>query len=382
MTGLLSTGFVPKRLDEIKTELEADFREALGQNVQLVPQSVFGQLVGIAAEREADVWEQAEEVYHAGTLGGAEEVALEDIGELAGVDRPAATFSEVTLTLGGDPTTVIPAGTISADPELDVEWTHLTEVVLDGGGAGTVQARPSATGPVVGLAGTITEPRTPISGWDTVTNAADAEVGRDVFSNAAYRGLIRLAMRAGGAGLDKITAKLLQNVDGVTEVAVIHNPTERTDSDGRPPHSVEVVVRGGADQDIVDQIFACVGGGIATTGNQSGTAVDIQGDNQDVDWSRPVEVDVYLEVDYTPTDGFPDDGAALIEAAILEYGSTFVLGQDVVAFQIAQRIETPGIESLTIRVGPNASPTNTVRLVVARTGLAVFDSARIMITEV
>lgn len=57
------------------------------------------------------------------------------------------------------------------------------------------------------------------------------------------------------------------------------NRTNETDSEGRPPHSVEAVVDGGSNSDIAEQILATVSAGITTYGSVS---VDVPGEDDDM----------------------------------------------------------------------------------------------------
>jgi uncharacterized phage protein gp47/JayE len=381
MSGLTSAGFVPKRLDEIRDELEASLKAALGANLQVGADSVVGVLIGIFAERESDLWELMERLFSAGTLGGATESALDDLAALVGVVRPGPTRSVAVLTLGGTPAASIPAGSTSTDAN-GISWIHDDTVILDGGGAGTTTASPSEVGPIEGASGTINEIGTPVTGWTTVTNAEDADLGRLAYSDSALRTLIRLTNRTGGGATADGLRALLLRLDDVTEAEVIWNDSDYPDTDGRPGHSFEAVVRGGDDQQIAETIWSAKPNGIATFGDETDVVVDAAGDNQNVNWSRPEDVNVYVEIDYTPTDGFPEDGEALIEEAILDYGSSFVLGQDVIAFQIVQHIEVPGILDLEIRIGKLASPSTDSPITITRKQLADFDSSRITIAEI
>ncbi len=63
--GLTIDGFNRKRLADIKAEKEAAFKLVFGDNINLNPQSNFGQIIGIESESESLVWELAEFTYNA-----------------------------------------------------------------------------------------------------------------------------------------------------------------------------------------------------------------------------------------------------------------------------------------------------------------------------
>lgn len=383
--GLLATGFNPMRLADCVSELEDDFKTAFGTNIRLDDRSVFGQLIGVIAERTSDVWAEAEKVYAAAYLAGATGAALDDLVALAGIARRPASLSLVTLTLGGTNGTIIPIGSVSRDPTTLERWVHLSTVTIALGTA-SVFASPERTGPVQALTGTVFDRATPISGWTSSVVASDAVRGRDVETDASLRARYLLSMRAqGGSAVEAIRAAVLR-LDDVTECLIIENETYAVDAEGRPPKSFETVVRAvvdaGVEQTIVDTIWAGKPAGIETYGSQTGSALDSHGDAQVVKWSRPTEKPVYIIVEYEPLDGFADNGEDLIEAEILDYVSAFTVGQDVIPFAIAQHIETPLIRTLTIKLGFAPSPTSTDPLTLARTELATFDSANISFVEV
>src|SRR5690606_41362339 len=77
----------------------------------------------------------------------------------------------------------------------------------------------------------------------------------------------QLSLARGGAStLDSIRASVLE-VPGVWTATVLHNTSMETDPDGRPPKSVEVLVLGGADEDVAAAILDTVAAGIETYGN-------------------------------------------------------------------------------------------------------------------
>jgi hypothetical protein len=124
--GLTSTGFVPMRQSDCLADLQGAFIAAFGQNVNLAPNSVLGQIAAIFAERHALLWEAIQDVVNAQTVSGAEGIFVDNLLALAGLQRLAATAtvtnpSPVTqsngdvlngLVLAGTPGTVIPAGSI------------------------------------------------------------------------------------------------------------------------------------------------------------------------------------------------------------------------------------------------------------------------------
>lgn len=110
--GLTPEGLVIKRQADILSEIRQSLRTALGANLNLLPSTVEGQIVGIVSEREALLWELLEAVYNSQYPDTAEGTSLDNVAAITGVKRLAATFSKAILILGGLTGTPIPAGSV------------------------------------------------------------------------------------------------------------------------------------------------------------------------------------------------------------------------------------------------------------------------------
>lgn len=110
--GISTEGFRKKRLFDVKTEIEQQLKTLLGNNINLLPTSVFSQLIGTFAERESLLWELSEQVYFSQYLHSAEGSNLDNVLALLGVTRLDQTKSlQKSLHLFGDVGTVVPVGT-------------------------------------------------------------------------------------------------------------------------------------------------------------------------------------------------------------------------------------------------------------------------------
>ncbi len=93
-----------------------------------------------------------------------------------------------------------------------------------------------------------------------------------------------------------ISSYLLANVDNIKTVNVYENIGDRVDSEGRLPHSIEVIADGGTDEDIAYGILASRSGGIQTNGEVS---VDCEGENGEtinIRFNRPSKIYAWLLV--------------------------------------------------------------------------------------
>ncbi|HXN32723.1 MAG TPA: hypothetical protein VN894_12710, partial [Polyangiaceae bacterium] len=93
--GVTSAGFVPKTEQEFLAEEVADLRATIANDLDVSPVVPLGEVVGIDAEKNAELEELAQTAYHATDPSGAEGVLLDNIGALRGIPRNPATYSTV-----------------------------------------------------------------------------------------------------------------------------------------------------------------------------------------------------------------------------------------------------------------------------------------------
>lgn len=113
--GLTPLGFNAKRLADIKQDLENAMIAQFG-DVNIDPQSVFGQQIGVLAKQFADIWENLEDVYFSQYPNSAEGVALDNVVQLNGITRLPARQTIVTGVCTGNEATGIPAGSLAKIP--------------------------------------------------------------------------------------------------------------------------------------------------------------------------------------------------------------------------------------------------------------------------
>ena len=113
--GLTPEGFNTPRLANVKQFLENDFVASFG-DINTDPQSVAGQLIGIFSKMFADQWENLEDVYFSQYPNSASGVSLDNVVQLNGISRLAATQTNVTATCDGLEGTAIPANSLASIP--------------------------------------------------------------------------------------------------------------------------------------------------------------------------------------------------------------------------------------------------------------------------
>ena len=178
----------PYPLSMLKSILPCAWRSATRSNTSA--QSVFGQLKGIFAEREALIWELLAEIYNVQYPDTAEDVSLDHAVALTGHKRLAATYSRIIgVVLSGMAGTVVTIDAVfSVDGNPDARFSPQQSVTIGAGGTVEVDCLCLETGPVEGNCRHLDQYRYgPSAGLSGVTNPNAATAGRDLETDAELR---------------------------------------------------------------------------------------------------------------------------------------------------------------------------------------------------
>jgi uncharacterized phage protein gp47/JayE len=114
--GLTPQGFKIKRLPDIHAENQNLLLAAFGE-INLDPQSIFGQLIGVISKVEADIWENMQDVYFSQYPNSAEGISLDNVVQLNAITRLAAQQTKVTAVCSGLEGTLINQGALARIPD-------------------------------------------------------------------------------------------------------------------------------------------------------------------------------------------------------------------------------------------------------------------------
>ena len=204
--------------------------------------------------------------------------------------------------------------------------------------------------------GAITKIVTAPTGFLSCTNLCGYVAGRLLETDVELRqSYVDKIFSRSSRMTDSIRSAILANCAGVTAAQVYENRTNETDSEGRPPHSVEAVVDGGSNSDIAEQILATVSAGITTYGSVS---VDVPGEDDDmieVCFNQPTYIYCWFKVTLTISKAslVPANYAELVETAIVDAMSQVENGEDVVPqqqFLTAIYEQVPGISYIDVSI--------------------------------
>ena len=187
-------------------------------------------------------------------------------------------------------------------------------------------------GAITPAIGSVNQIVTSYAGWDSVENNVPANTGRNAETDISLRERWAKSIYHRASGMTEAITAALYDVDGVTFALTYENDSNDTDLDGRPPHSIESIVRGGDPLEIAKTIFRVHAAGITTYGSISQTVNDSQGVSHVVNFNRPTLVPIYLNLSITsnPEKRLSASAVGLIKSAIVDYFSTLTVGQDVI----------------------------------------------------
>lgn len=386
--GITPTGFNRKRLNLLLDEINGEMKAIFGENFNVSPESPDGQINGITSESRANLWEIAEEVYNAFNPSSASGITLSNLVQLNGITRLEATPSRAELLISGTSGTVIPEGSSVSTVDSEIQFLTEEEVSIGGGGTVTVYASSSETGPLTALAGTITNIDNPVTGWDSVTNPSDAIIGTNEETDVELRARRQKSVsKTAQAVIDAIFGAVA-NIDGVTNLSVLENDTLVTDSNGTPPKSFHVIVVGGIDEEIAEAIWLKKPAGILSFGTTTVVIYDSQNIPHNISFSRPVSIDIYVDIEINTFDDFPADGEEQIKQAIVDYangdlieGRSFSLADDVIYTRLYTPINyVPGHEIVSLKIGTSPSPIGTSNIPIGATEISNFLTTNIIVT--
>ena len=366
---LTSQGFKRKSYEEFLAEMQEQARQEFGANVNLSDRSKLGKLIKLWAYARAEENEQAEAVYNAGFIDTAEGVSLDREVAKMGIKRRQERKATGQLTITVDPGATVPAGFMAETADGIAFKT--TDPVTDSDNDGVVLANieaveAGARGNVP--ASTITKITTPFAGVLSVTNAGPTENGQDKESDEQLRKrALQQGAKDGVPTGDGIRATILKDVPEVRAAIVAENDGDEPDADGRPPHSIEVIVLGGQPTDIAKAILRAKAAGIRAYGSTVVVVQDASGNDQTIGFSYAEQVDVWVKVDIRTNSLYPANGAALIRQEIVEYiggqdasgnfHDGLGMGEDVIHAHLVAlaKLTAPGVVDATATISTNGT---------------------------
>lgn len=346
-----ATGYHVADYPTILAWLQDQYRGIYGADVYLEADSQDGQWIAVQAKAIFDSANVGASTYNSFSPVSAQGIGLSRVVKINGIQRESPTNSTVDVAVTGIAGTTITNGVIQ--DSLNQKWDLPASVTIPGGGVITVTATAEDQGAISAAANTVTVIYTPTLGWQSVNNAADATVGVAVEKDAKLRQ--RQALSTGNPSVTVFdgTIGALANLTGVSAVRGYENDTNSTDGDGIPAHTISCVVLGGDAVEICQTIQIHKTPGCGTYGTTSETVFDPKGMPLLINFYRPTDAEIGVELTLTPYAGYTSDYTPLIAQAVASAIEAFGIGNDVLLTQLyvaAYLVGTPAFGTFDITV--------------------------------
>lgn len=364
------------------SELRALFQQVYEEETEETPDWDEDTFLGAFSEPVIHILRQLslgqQQLFDALHIDNATDRLLDNRGTEKLLPRDDATHSRATVTFAGTSGTVIASGKLLESTANGSRWQVLDVVTIGGSPTdGIVEA--VDPGVVVGPAGTITTIVTPVPGLTSVTNAADATLGRARETNAAYRArqLRSLSYLAGRTAPAMVSA--VEALNFVSTAVVVNNTTPADTTVGAftvPAHGHLLLVEpstltASEEQLLADKVFEVWGYGTQQGGAQTANVV-FRGKAYPIYWDYATAVPVEVDATLTLADGYDiTDVAAEADLAVATYFSTLTIGQPVRLLGLYSALEgVDGIEAASVLIEGLAAD-----YTIAETQVATYDSA-------
>lgn len=319
------TGISAPPYADILASLKASFRLIYGSDAYLEADSQDGQMLAVYARAIHDSNAAAVAVFNAYSPATAQGAGLSSVVKINGLQRNIATNSTADVTIVGTAGTVITNGLVG--DSFANRWALPASVVIPVEGEIVVTATATSVGAVVAAPDTIVRILTPTRGWQTVTNVASATPGAPVELDAALRRRQSVSTALPAETVLSAIVAAVANLPGVQRYRPYENDTGVTDDDGIPGHSISLVVEGGDATEIAEAI-ASRKLGVGTFGTTTEVVIDPSGVPVTINFFRPTDVRMLVEVDLTALPGYVSTTGDAIVAALVAYAGALDIGTD------------------------------------------------------
>lgn len=130
--GLTSTGFEPKALQDIRNDISANLKIALGNDIDTTPASRIGQFIDVISNEINSVWLGLEDTYNSFYPDSASGISLDNVVAITNTARLRALSSGAGVYLGGDVGTEIAAGSLIQKTGTDERFVlSATQTIVD-----------------------------------------------------------------------------------------------------------------------------------------------------------------------------------------------------------------------------------------------------------
>ena len=334
MAEITDSGYLIKTQNEWFEE-ERDRYILIDPKWNLDPSTPDGMKLATDSEIWANLDELGQRAYNSKDPAKASGYDLRVLSSITGTTPSDGSPSDVELTANGIDGAVITAGSLVENVVNGSQWSIIADATISAGVA-TLQAQSVDQGSIQAGVGDISKILTPISGWQSVTNAAVATPGSNPDTDAELRARRTLQVALPGSNQVDSLYAAVSAVDDVRRVVIYENEENVDVNEGSlilPPHSTTTIVDGGEDQSIGEAMYTKKNPGCKQ--NQAANPVDVPvvspvtGNTKTMKFSRPDYVDITVVASITNDGSLPNNADDLIKDAILGYVGGDLLGSTI-----------------------------------------------------
>lgn len=363
------SGFVAPSESAILEGVRADIDAAFGGGLNPSLETPQGQLASSQAAiigQVNDVFsfytQQVDPAFASGRMQDA-------IARIYNLERLPSAPTVVEATCSGLVGVVIPVGALALAEDGNL-YSCSRAGSIGPGGTVLLPFACNAVGPVPCPIGSLNQIYQAITGWDSVTNAADGVLGSDLESRAEFevRRLASVALNSRGS-LPSILAAVLE-VDDVLDAYAMENPLGTPVVIGTytlAAHSLYVAVVGGDQDEVAEAIWSKKAPGAAYNGNTTVIVIDDQSGyslpypSYEVKFETPSPLAILFSVVLVDSALVPANAATLIRVAIVgafagtDGGSRARIGSTLYATRYVAPIQALGdwAQVASLAVGSN-----------------------------
>jgi hypothetical protein len=283
---------------EIKSQIEEKVKgNELLKDLDLSSSTVEGNLVGVIAEVVSDFYDELQAVYNSRFVGSAGGVSLANLFNNTGYFRKQATkaIGDVLVELElGD---TLPAQTVfqKSDGTVFLSTASLTatlgeqSLLEDGKYFFTVTLEARDSGYITMPSGSITTSASTLA--KSIRHTSNGIEGENEETDIQFRDRVLYSPLSYSANLIGVMARI-RSISNVKDVVYIQSSVT----------SIEFVVQGGDQQDIINVLGQSIPLGLSMIGSITGT-YEQDGVSLQIAFNRPTEKNVEIQVEINESDG-------------------------------------------------------------------------------